>query len=589
MGQLEMLSGWSLADLFPEPAGEKIEAALAALEQAVCDFEATASLLTEAIAPEDFKSILAKLEAVAAQRTRIEAYADLCYFQDTRNPEALSLRDRVAQVVANIGNRCLFFDFWFKDLPEDAASRLIVESGDRHYFLQGIRRLKPYSLTEAEEKIINSKDVNGIEALMKLYEMITSQFTFALEVNGETKSLTRDELTSYFDSPSAETRERAYHELFRVFELNATVLSQIYIHRARDWYSEGIEMRRYASPISARNVSNDLPDDVVETLLSVCRRNAGLFQRFFRLKRRFLGLDVMRAYDVYAPLAESDRRFPYAEAVRMVLDSYAAFSPEVVALVRHVFDEFHLDSEIRKGKIGGAFCYATLPELTPWVLVNYDGRAHDVGVLAHELGHAVHGMLANQHSILTQQPSLPLAETASVFGEMLLTDQLLKQERDPAVRREILAHALDDAYLTVLRQAYIAVFEKEAHAMISAGCTSEELSEHYLANLREQFGDAVQVSDEFKWGWIGIPHIYEVPFYTYAYSFGQLLVLALYQQYRLEGDAFLPRYLQILSYGGSQAPLKILTEAGIDITSPEFWQGGFDVLSAMLVELEELS
>ncbi len=586
MGQYDEPSRWSLTDLFPEPAGERVESALTALEQAVCDFEAVRPSLSDTISVPDFKVALAKLEVLARLKTRIEAYADLSFFVDTNNPDILSLRDRISQLLAGISNRCLFFDFWFKELPDDVAARLVAESGGLHYFLGTIQRFKPYLLTEAEEKVITSKDVNGIDALIKIYDMITTQFTYSLEVDGGVKSLTEDELASYFYSPSGEMRERAYRELLRVYEQNAVLLAEIYIHRVRDWHSEGIEMRRYASPIAARNLENDLPNDVVETLLSICRHNVGLFQRYFRLKQRFLGLDVMRGYDLYAPLAQSDKRFTYAEATRMVLDSYMAFSPEVAAMVKRVFDENHVDSEIRRGKIGGAFCYSALPEMTPWVLSNYGGRARDIAVLAHELGHAVHGMLAGGHSILTRLPTLPLAETASIFGEMLLTDRLLKQEQDPAMKRELLAHALDDAYGTVMRQAYLTIFEKDAHAMIVSGCTADDLAAQYLANLREQVGDAVQMSDDFKWRWIGIPHIYEEPFYTYAYSFGQLLVLALYQQYKREGPEFLPRYLRILSYGGSEAPLKVLSEAGIDIASADFWQGGFDILKGMLAELE---
>jgi oligoendopeptidase F len=254
-----------------------------------------------------------------------------------------------------------------------------------------------------------------------------------------------------------------------------------------------------------------------------------------------------------------------------------------------VFEENHLDSEVRPGKRGGAFCYTVIPELTPWVLINYDGRARDIATLAHELGHAVHSMLAGHHSVLTQQPALPLAETASVFAEMQLTDQLLKQESDPAVRRDLLANALDDAYINVIRQAYLTVFERDAHAMIDDNCSMDDLTERYFSNLREQFGDAVEVSDEFKWEWLVVPHLYHSPFYTYAYSFGQLLVLALYQQYRLEGEAFLPRYWRILSHGGSASPMAILREAGLDVSSSSFWQGGFDVLRDMLAELERLT
>jgi oligoendopeptidase F len=198
-------------------------------------------------------------------------------------------------------------------------------------------------------------------------------------------------------------------------------------------------------------------------------------------------------------------------------------------------------------------------------------------------------MLASRQSVLLQQPVLPLAETASVFAEMQLTDCLLRQERDPAVRRDLLARALDDAWVTVIRQAYFTLFERDAHAMINDECTIDELAQHYMQNLREQFGDAVELSEEFQWEWLVIPHLYHSPFYTYAYSFGQLLVLSLYQQYRSEGESFIPRYLKILSYGGSESPMKILAEAGLDVASPAFWQGGFDVLETMISELDQLA
>ncbi|MCD6290540.1 MAG: oligoendopeptidase F, partial [Anaerolineae bacterium] len=226
--------------------------------------------------------------------------------------------------------------------------------------------------------------------------------------------------------------------------------------------------------------------------------------------------------------------------------------------------------------------------LTPYVLLNYTGKARDVAIMAHELGHAIHSSLAGHHSVLTFHPSLPLAETASVFGEMLLTDRLLQEEKDAAVRRDLLAAALDDAYATVMRQAYFALFEREAHDLVGQGRTTDELCERYLDNLREQFGDAVEISDEFRWEWVSIPHIYHTPFYVYAYSFGQLLVLALYQRYKEEGDAFKPAYIKILSYGGSESPQRVLSEAGIDITSSAFWQGGFDVISSMIDELEAM-
>jgi oligoendopeptidase F len=586
---MEQPTRWSLNDLLPEPIEQSLEETFSKLEQALGQFEATRNLLTSEISMQDFQKILVLLESINILKSRIEGYADLSFAEDTQNPAALNLRDRVDQVLTDLSNRALFFELWFKELPDDIADQLIKQSGDLRYFLETMRRFKPFTLSETQEKMINLKDVNGIDAMVNLYEMITNHFTFSFEAEGEKQLLTRDQLASYFQSSSPEARANAYQELYRVYSGSSTVLAQMYIHRVRDWHTEGIELRGFSSPISARNVENDLPDEIVETLLSVCRDNAKLFQRYFKLKARLLGLDKLRRYDIYAPLIPSKKKFDYAVAKQMVLDSYNAFSPEFAQLAIKVFEDNHLDSEIRAGKRGGAFCYAAIPELTPWVLVNYDGQTRDITTLAHELGHAIHALLADQHSVLTQQAALPLAETASVFAEMQLTDQLLKQENDPSVRRDLLANALDDAYITVMRQAYFTIFEIDAHEMIAANASLDELTGHYMNNLREQFGDAVELSDDFKWEWISIPHFYHSPFYTYAYSFGQLLVLALYQQYRREGEAFIPRYLKILSYGGSEAPTKILAEAGLDISARDFWQGGFDVLENMIGELDRVS
>jgi oligoendopeptidase F len=586
---MEQPTRWSLKDLLREPIEQSLEETFSKLEQTLGQFEATRELLTSEISLQDFQRVLVILESINILKSRIEGYADLTFAENTQNPAALNLRDRVDQVLTDVSNRALFFELWFKELTDDIANKLIEHSGDFHYFLETMRRFKPFTLSETEEKMINLKDVNGIDAIVNLYEMITNRFTFLLEVDGEKQPLTRDQLGSYFQSSLPEVRASAYQELYRVYGDSSTVLAQMYIHRVRDWHNEGIDLRGFSSPISARNVENDLPDEVVDTLLSVCRDNAKLFQRYFKLKARWLGLDRLRRYDIYAPLTPSKKKFDYAVAQQMVLDSYHAFSPDVAELAKKVFYDNHLDTEIRTDKRGGAFCYAVLPELTPWVMINYDGNARDIATLAHELGHAIHAMLADKHSVLTQQASLPLAETASVFAEMQLTDQLLKQENDPSVRRDLLANALDDAYITLMRQAYFTIFERDAHEMIIDGKSLDELTEHYMDNLKEQFGDAVELSDDFKWEWISVPHFYHSPFYTYAYSFGQLLVLALYQQYRLEGQAFIPKYLKILSYGGSEAPLKILTEARLDISSPDFWQSGFDILENMVVELERLS
>lgn len=579
---------WSLKDLVDAPDGSQMSGYLAQLEENVAALEAARARLVPEITEQDFLDVVRIYEAIYKVSSRLNAYVDLWFTEDTQNQAALNLIRRIEQVQTDAANRTLFFSLWFKDLPDEAATRLIASSDRYGYFLDTIRRFKPHILSEAEEKIITLKDANGMDALLKVYEMITNRFTFTLEVDGEVKSLTRDQLTAYYRHPSPDVRESTYRELYRVYGENATLLSEIYSHRALDWHAEQLDLRGFSEPLSARNLSNDLADRVVDTLLAVCRQNNGLFQRYFTLKARLLGINKLRRYDIYAPLAPSERKYEYSQAVDIVLSTFRGFSPHMEEYAQRVFREDHLDAQVRPGKRGGAFCMSVLPELTPWVMVNYAGRARDMATLAHELGHAVHGMLASSQSALTFHASMPLAETASVFAEMLLTERLLKEESDTSVRRDLLMYAIDDAYATVQRQAYITLFERDAHRMLAENVSMEELTEHYIANLIEQFGDAVELSDEFRWEWVSIPHIYNSPFYTYSYSFGQLLVLALYQQYKVQGQSFLPRYFKILSYGGSASPEKILNEVGLDITSPDFWQGGYDVIQSMVEELEEV-
>ncbi len=587
-------TGWDLSELLEAASEEVVARELAELEVAVAAFEARRGELAADMAPGAFLAVLDAYEALFERMDRLMGYGSLWFSADTQSRAAQSYRNRMQQAITGYYNRVLFFDLWWKGLDDAEAERLLPAAGgsdlrlaDHRHYLLDLRRLKPFTLDERSEQIINLKDANGIGAVLTLYSMLTNRLEYRLEVDGETKTLTRDALMSYAFSPRPELRRAAYEELYRVFEGEATVLGQVYVNRVRDWHSEFVELRGHPSPIAARNVANDIPDRAVEVLLAVCAANADLFRRYFRLKARWLGMERLRRVDLYAPLATSDKEVAWADAVGSVLETFGRFHPRFAAHAERVFAENHIDSEVRRGKRGGAFCSTVSPRFTPWVLVNYTGRVRDVATLAHELGHAVHSMLAEAHSPLTQHPSLPLAETASVFAEMLMTDRLLSEERDPLARRELLVASLDDVYATVLRQAWFVRFELDAHRAITAGRSLDDLNEMYMANLAEQFGDAVDVSPEFQYEWLSIPHIFHTPFYCYAYSFGQLLVLALYRRFQEEGEAFKPGYLQLLAHGGAARPEAILAEVGIDVADPAFWQGGFEVVAHRLAELED--
>ncbi len=579
---------WDLSALLAAPSGEPVEKALADIEARTAHFEQAREKLKPEMDEEEFLDLLVEFEGLNRELRKTGYYAELWFTEDTQNQNALAFKSKIEQISTQVANRVLFFSLWWKDVDEENAKRLMRNAGDYTYFLESERMFKPHTLSEREEQVINIKDVNGVGGLLTVYDMITNKYVFNLTVDGQEKKLTYGELTMYARHPDPELRAAVYQELFRVYKEDSAVLAQIYASRINDWRTEQVDLRHFATPIAARNLGNDVPDAAVDTMLEVCKKNASVFQRYFKLKAKWLGLNPMRRSDVYAPLAPVDTDFPWEQGVTLVLDSFEKFSPRLAAEARTVFEAGHIDSEVRPGKRAGAFCASALPELAPFVQINYSGKARDVSTLAHELGHAIHARLASEHSALTFHSALPMAETASVFSEMILNERLLHDTDDPAVKRDILARIVDDAYATVMRQAFFAMFEKTAHEAFANNATIDEVRDMYWQNLKDQFGDSLEVQDDFKWEWIVIHHFYHVPFYVYAYSFGQLLTLALYKRYRAQGEAFKPNYFKILSYGGSASPAHILEEAGIDMSSAEFWQGGFDVISEFIDQLEAL-
>ncbi len=583
--QLENPTRWSLDVLFPSPDGLEIKKALAGLDRRVARAEKSRRLLSPRMSAAAFVSLIRELEGIRSLARRIAAYAELHFCEDTQNQTAQTLLANTEQHMAEIENRLLFFSTWWKALPAAPARRLLAASGLYRYYLEQIRRMAPHTLSEPEEKVINIKNATGSRALSTLYQAITNRYMFDLEVDGVRKQFSRAELTVFTRSPEASVREAAYRSMYGVYSREGPILGQIYSALVRDWRNENVRLRKFTSPVAVRNLANDLPDKVVRLLLDVCRANAPVFQRYFELKARTLGMSKLRRYDIYAPIAPSEKQFGFGRAWDLVRKSFEEFDPAFASLAERVVAEKRLDAEVRPGKRDGAFCMSVLPSLTPWVLTNYQGRAYDLATLAHELGHAVHAMLAEGLPLFTYDASLPLAETASTFAEMLLVESLLKEETDESVRRDLLFRQIDDAYATIMRQAFFALFEVEAHEAVGKGASVDDLCAKYWENLQAQFGDSIDLSQEFRWEWAAIPHFYEMPFYVYAYAFGQLLVLALFHQYQAEGAVFLPRFTRILSAGGSASPAAILKRAGIRIEKAEFWQGGFDLLEQRIARL----
>ena len=585
------LDKWNLTELVKDPKSPAFQKQISDLEALAKKFEKIKSKLDPKMSSKKFMDILHEIEDISEKMSRIGGYASLSYSADTQSDEATSLMTRMSKLGSEISNKILFFDLWWKTQVDDKnAKRLIKDSGELSEYLSHKRLFAKYALSEPEEKIINTLDVTGISALVKICDKMTSAYEYKMNVGGKTKKMTREEITNYIRNTNPKIRETAYKTILTKYTENKGVLGEIYQNIVLNWKDEGIEIRGYKSPISMRNIGNDIDDKTIESLLTVCRKNSPVFQKFFTQKAKMLKMKKLRRYDLYAPAASNikEKNYQYDKSVKLVFESLKRFSPKLEEFAKKVFNENHVDSSIRVGKRDGAFCSTLTPKITPYVLVNFTGKTRDVFTLAHELGHAVHSQAAQDRSILVQDAPLPLAETASTFSELLLYDNLSDKITDDE-KKIMLSEKIDDLYATIMRQAFFTIFEVAAHEQIGKGTTVDEISKTYLQNLKEQFGNSVAVSEDFAVEWSCIPHFYHTPFYCYAYSFGNLLALSLFQRYKKEGRDFVPSYINILAAGGSKKPEKLLAEYGFDIGSQKFWQDGFDYIESQVKALSALN
>ncbi len=582
---------WDLSELAKNPKSPAFQKQIRELEKQAVSFEKIKSKLDPKMSSKKFMGILHQVEEISEKLSKIGGYASLSYSADTQSDEATSLMTKMSKLGSDISNKILFFDLWWKtQVDEKNAKRLMKDAGELTEYLAHKRLFAKYALSEPEERIINTLDVTGISALVKLYDKITNAYEYKMKIGNKSKKMTREELTNYVRNTSPKIRETAYKTILSKYTENKGVIGEIYQNIVLNWRDEGIEIRGYKTPISMRNIGNDVDDKTIESLLLVCRKNSPVFQKFFVQKAKMLKMKKLRRYDLYAPAAANikEKNYPYNKSVKLVFESLGKFSETLEDFARKVFNQNHIDSSVRQGKRDGAFCSTLTPKITPYVLVNFTGKSRDVFTLAHELGHAVHSQAAQDRSILVQDAPLPLAETASTFSELLLYDNLSNKISDDE-KKIMLSEKIDDLYATILRQSFFTMFEVDAHEQIGKGTTVDEISKTYLQNLKEQFGRSVTLSEDFAIEWSCIPHFYHTPFYCYAYSFGNLLALSLFQRYKKEGKDFVPSYINILAAGGSKKPEKLLAEYGFDIRSPKFWQEGFDYVNEQVKALSSLN
>ena len=531
------------------------------------------------------------LEELHERSGRLQAYAGLLYSADTGRDEHRDLEQRTEQQLTEIQNLVLFFDLEWSRVDEATAQALLDDpqlATHRHY-LEQVRKYRPHLLSEPEEQIVNEKDLTGPLAWARLHTEITSSLTFSVERDGTQRDHTLDEVLALFHHPDRNLRRRAHDALYAVLEGQGAVLTYVYDTLIQDHLNMD-RLRDYPDAMAQRHLSNEVDPAAVAAMMEVTEANYGLAQAYFELKRRLLQLPELRLYDQYAPVGNVDREYPFSDAREMVLESYEAFDPQFRDIALRFFDGRWIDADPRPGKRGGAFCWSPSPQTHPYVLCNYTGTFRDVMTVAHELGHGVHGWLAREQTLLNYHPTLPLAETASVFGEIAVFDRLVASEQDPATALALTCAKVEDIFATVFRQNVLTRFEQTAYAARGDGrLTSDRLSDLWIEANGKYYGDAVQLTEGYRWGWSYIPHFIHTRFYCYAYTFAELLVLALYSLYREQGRAFVPRFLDLLRSGGCDSPAALLAPLGVDYRDPAFWEHGFAELRRLITRAEELA
>ena len=578
-----------LTDLYRDPFDPRINEDLRDARRAAEDLAARyrRRIAPGELSPAELAEALRRYEEILEQGQRPSFYASLLFAANTQDETAKALEQRTQEAWTEIRELLLFFDLEAQEIPEAALRGILDDQAIAPYrhFLLAVRRFSPHTLSEPEEKILNRKRLTSRAAFMQLYDELSGSLRFEVEVDGERRVLTDGEVMALLHRPERELRRRALEAFLATYREHELVLTSVFNALLLDHRLDA-DLRRFTSLIAPRHLENEIEATTVEAMLDATDRHMPDIQEYFRLKARLLDLPDMTVADVYAPFSATPESIPFDEARNLVIESFAGFSNIFSGFARQFFENRWIDAEVRPGKRHGAFCAAHSPRHHPYVLASYTGTSNDVSTIAHELGHGVHALLARRQSLLVYDAPLVLAEIASIFAEMLLTEHRLRSAPSPLERARILCDTLDEIYGTIFRQAALTRFELAAHAgRRRQRLSAQELGSLWMEAQRPLFSGAVALPEIYRTGWSIIPHFVHSPFYCYSYSFGNLLVLALFERYREEGSSFIPGYLRLLESGGSDTPARLLAALGADISRPDFWETGFRAIVRLLEEL----
>lgn len=583
----EMLPVWDLADLYSSPEDARIEQDLQTAATQAERLEQDYRGRLAALSGDELARLIAAYEQVEELLGRVHSYASLL-FSIQRQDDAIgrfyqSVRERVTE----ISTKLLFVTLELNRIEDDELEQKLAQSAllrSWRPWIRDVRLFRPHQLSDEVERVLHEKSVTGRGAWVRLFDETAAALRFPFDG----RELTSAEIFDRLQDRDREVRRRAAESISTVLSHHLRLFARITNTLAKDKQIED-GWRKFARPISARNLANQVEDEVVDALIAAVRAAyPRISHRYYALKARWMGLERLEYWDRNAPLPEDpDIRRPWSEARRIVLDAYRRFSPRLAAILEPFFERGWIDAAPRPGKDSGAFCHPTVPSAHPYVLMNYLGRNRDIMTLAHELGHGVHQTLAAKQGYLMSSTPLTLAETASVFGEQLTFEALLASESDPAARRVLLASKIEDQINTVIRQIAFCEFEIELHdRRRQAELTPDEIGDIWLKVQTASLGPAFQFRDEYRVWWSYIPHFVHVPFYVYAYAFGECLVNTLYAVYRQQPEGFEEKYLRLLEAGGTLRYDELLAPFGLDARDPAFWERGLAVIEGYIDELE---
>jgi oligoendopeptidase F len=577
---------WDLADLYSGTDDQYIQSDIEWCETEAARIKETFYGKIAELGADTLLALVKRLENLDSALTKLGTFSFLNFTTQMTNAEAGALDQRIHELHSRCGTETVFFELEWNQVEEQQASTLLDSpqiAKYRHY-LEALRRYRPHQLTEAEEKVLLEKEAVGRNSWTTLFDKVLSNLKFGK------KNRTEEEVLTDLYNADRDVRQNAAAEMTMGLRDNKHILTHIFNTLAADKMITD-RLRKHSSWVSSMNLHNELQDNTVEILIESVTSRYDLVSRYYHVKKQLLGVERLEDYDRYAPLPSlPTKQIDWQSCRQTVLSSFAAFSPRMAEIAEMFFARNWIHAPVGTGKRGGAFAHPCIPEVHPYVMVNYTGNLRDVSTVAHELGHGVHQVLAASQGHFNSDTPLPLAETASVFAELLVFNSQLELLENNQERRAFICQKLESIFATVFRQTAMNRFEKLMHEgrREHGELSSEQLSEYWLSTQQAMFGDSVNMRDDYAIWWSYIPHFLSTPGYVYSYAFGELLVLALYGLYRQEGESFVKKYHELLSAGGSASPYELLKPFNIDLDSPAFWLTGLTVIEEMLAKVEEI-